>query len=299
MKSQINTLAGSYDDLIAKESGHWANVQADPENPQIWDDPVLQEIFFGAQRRHLVDRVVANGPAILELGCGEGNLALDLARRKLRVTAIDLSSERINRARSKAAKAKLKVRFQVGDLNVMRLAKNRYDCVVANGSLHHIFNVDHLLDEARKSLKPNGSLVVFDFIGMGTFRKAVTALLYALLPTYKPYTGKWQLRSRLKSFLASEQSRRAGLKNNNPSVLHPESPFEEISQRSIVPAIKRHFRIVEMTTLLPFWYYLAAKIRLPNRLKYRVANSFRALDDLLVQAGIFQGAYVFVEASKS
>ncbi|MBF8249185.1 MAG: Methyltransferase type 12 [Bacteroidetes bacterium] len=288
-----------YQDLLEQEARHWGDVKPDPQNPQIWDHAVLQEIFFGAQRRHLIDRVVANGPAILELGSGEGHLALDLARRKLRVTAIDLSSERINRARSKAAKTKLKVRFQVGDLNTMRLAKNRYDCVVANGSLHHILNLDHLLDEARKSLKPKGSLVVFDFIGMGAFRKTVAAILYALLPTYKPYSDKWRLRSRLKPFLASEQIRRTGLERNNASVLHPDSPFEEISQESIIPAIKKHFRIKELSTTLPFWYYLAAKIRLSNRLKYRVAKSFRAMDDFLVQAGIFQGAYVFIEASQN
>jgi len=290
---------GPYQDLLQQEARHWGNVKPDPKNPQIWDDQVLQEICFGEQHRHLIDRVATNGPVILELGCGEGNLALDFARKKLRVTAIDLSSERIKRARSKAAKTKLKVRFQVGDLNTMRLPRNRYDCVVANGSLHHILDLDHILDEASKSLKQNGSLIVFDFIGMGAFRKIVAAILYALLPTYKPYAAKWQLRSRVKSFLASEQSRRAGLKGNNSSVLHPESPFEEISQESIIPAIKRHFRIKELNTILPFWYYLAAKIRLSNRLKYRVARSFRAMDDFLVQTKISRGAYVFIEASKN
>jgi len=288
-----------YKDLLVQEARHWGDVKPDPQNPQIWDDPVLQEIFFGTQRRHLIDRVVTNGPVILELGCGEGNLALDFARRKFRVTAIDLSLERINRARSKAAKSKLKVKFQAGDLSTMRLPRNRYDCVVANGSLHHILDLDHILDEASKSLKQNGSLIVFDFIGMGAFRKTVAAILYALLPTYKPYSDKWRLRSRLKPFLASEQIRRTGLKRNNASVLHPDSPFEEISQESIIPAIKKHFRIKELSTTLPFWYYLAAKIRLSNRLKYRVAKSFRAMDGFLVQAGIFQGAYVFIEASQN
>ncbi len=288
-----------YQDLLEQEARHWGDVKPDLKNPQIWDDPVLHEIFFGTQRRHLMDRVVANGPAILELGCGEGNLALDFARQKLRVTAIDLSPERINRARSKAVKSKLKVTFQVGDLNTMRLTKNRYDCVVANGSLHHILDLDHVLDEARKSLKPNGSLVVFDFIGMSAFRKTVAATLYALLPTYKPYSDKWKLHSRLLPFLASEQSKRAALTSNGSWALHPESPFEEISQKSIVSTIKRHFRINEMATMLPFWYYLAPKIRLHNRLKYRVARSFRAMDDFLVQARISQGAYFFIEASKN
>jgi len=290
---------GHYQDLLEQEARHWGDVKPEPQNPQIWDDPVLQEIFFGAQRRHLIERVAANGPAVLELGCGEGNLAFDLARRKLRVTAIDLSPERINRARVKAAKSELNVRFQAGDLNTMRLTKNRYDCVVANGSLHHIFALDHILEEARKSLKPNGRLVVFDFIGMSVFRKTIAAFLYALLPTYKPYSDKWKLHSRLKSFLASEQSKRAALISNNSSALHPESPFEEISQKSIVPMIKKHFRIVEMTTMLPFWYYLAPKIRLHVRLKYRGARGFRALDDLLVQARISQGAYFFIEALKN
>lgn len=49
------------------------------------------------------DRVaqLARGPAVLDLGCGTGNLALRLARRGLQVTGVDLSPEMLDLARKK------------------------------------------------------------------------------------------------------------------------------------------------------------------------------------------------------
>lgn len=289
-----------YKDLIEQEAGHWGSVHPDPHNPQIWDDERLFEIYFGKEYRHLIQRVQSNGSKVLELGCGEGNLAIELTKRYMDVTAIDLSTERIEKARAKSSQlaSPTPPHFIVGDLNTLELPHKQFDCIVANGALHHILNLDHLLDESVGALKPSGSLVVLDFIGMAMVRKILAACLYGLLPTYKPYREKLHLRTRLRSFLATEDTRRHALERKDLSALHPESPFEEISQYSIVQKIKDRFRVVELFTFSPFWYYLAPKVRLPKSLRYRAASLFHSMDRLLVQTRIAQGAYVFIEAKK-
>mgnify|MGYP003423103055 CR=1 FL=1 len=82
-----------YEELIAKEAKHWGVVASDPQNPQLWDDNRLFELFFGREYRHMVERVGATGPRVLELGCGEGTLAIDLARRGLQVAGFQVERQ--------------------------------------------------------------------------------------------------------------------------------------------------------------------------------------------------------------
>ena len=287
-----------YNQLIEQEAKHWGGVRPDPANPQIWHDPKLFEIFFGKEYRHLIDRAVANGPKVLELGCGEGNLSLELAQRGLDVTAIDLSAERIDRAKSKAGELTTtsQVSFVVGDLNTITLEHQQFDCVVAHDSLHHILTLERLLDEVQKNLKPTGKFITIDFIGMGALRKIAAALLYGILPTYQPYRVKWNLRHRLPAFLASEQKKRREIERGSASALHQESPFEEISQRSIITEIQKRFAVVEFFTFNPFWYYFAAKINVSGERKYSLGKMLRQADNLLTQLHLSRGTYFFIEA---
>jgi SAM-dependent methyltransferase len=55
--------------------------------------------------------------------------------------------------------------IQFADLNFAELKKDTYDLVIAKSILHHIINLEHLLLEVNHSLKPNGKLVAFEYIG--------------------------------------------------------------------------------------------------------------------------------------
>jgi SAM-dependent methyltransferase len=287
-----------YDELIAKESRHWGEVRHDPRNPQIWHDPRLFEIFFGKEYLHFLDRVIANGPRILELGCGEGNLTLDLASRGLGLTAIDLSTERIERARAKAKGLNLQIQpdWIVADLNTFPLPRNGFDSVIAHDSLHHILRLGHLCEDVTHALKPGGYFIVMDYVGMGLLRKLLAGFLYGILPTYQPYRVKWRFRKRLSGFLATEGQKRKALDQNSPDALHEDSPFEEISQQSIIDEIKRRFEIVEHQSFCPFWFYFAAKLRVPTSWKYPIARFLRSFDNLISTSHIARGAYVLIVA---
>ncbi len=291
-----------YNKLIEQEARHWGSAfggQRDPENPQLWHDDRLFEIFFGKEYRHFLDRIVKAGLQVLELGCGEGRLSIQLAERGKNLTAIDLSPERIARARELARNLSNPPAFMVGDLNTISLPSEQYDCVVAHDALHHVLALDNLLDEVHKSLRLGGKLIIMDFVGMGRARKFLAALLYALLPTYKPYRQKWHLRKRFASFLATENEKRQALQQKEGSpLLHSDSPFEEISQQSIVISVKRRFVLIDEYTFNPFWYYLAPKLLLPKSMRYDVAHLLRTMDNLIVNLGLSKGAYVFLEAKK-
>ena len=289
-----------YQELIAREARHWGEVRPDPANPQLWHDPKLYEIFFGIEYRSFIARIVARGKNVLALGCGEGKLAMELAQRGVNVTAIDVSPERIQRA-SETARASgfgSQITFLVDDLNTASFPSEAFDCVVAHDALHHILNIDRLCEEVRKTLKPGYSFLVMDFVGMGPIRKTLAALLFAVLPTYQPYRAKWSLRHRLPAFFAGEGSKRDALEGGASSLLHPDSPFEEISQQSMIEAIKKRFAVVEQRGFAPFFYYLAPKVRLPGAVRYSVARSLKSADDMLLRLRLSDGAYFFLEARK-
>lgn len=287
-----------YEQLARREAEHWGAASHDPENPQIWDDPVLQEIFFGAEERHFLARAAAIGPRVLELGCGEGDLAWDLARRGLEVTGVDLSPERIRGAAARSGdSAAASPQFVVGDLNTMELPSGPFDGVVAHDALHHVIELDALFARVARVLRPGGTLLVLDFAGMGRVARMLSAAIVGVLPTYMPYARKWGLRRRLGAFLASERDKRAALERGTGAALHDASPFEGISQESIVPAIERRFDVVEHRAFLPFWWYLAPKLRMGGA-RHAIARRFRAWDDGLLRLGIARGAYFIVEARR-
>ncbi len=294
-----HTLDARYEELARREADHWGAAAHDPENPQIWDDPELQEIFFGPEERHFVARAASIGPRVLELGCGEGDLAWDLAHRGLEVTAIDLSPERIQTAaaRTSADARTAAPKFAVGDLNTMELPVGPFDGIVAHDALHHVIELDTLFARAERVLRPGGTLLVLDFAGMGRIARMLSAAMVAILPSYMPYARKWGLRRRLGAFLASERAKRAALERGTGAALHDASPFEGISQESIVPAIARRFDIVEQRSFLPFWWYLAPKLKLGSR-RHAIARRFRAWDDSLLRSGVARGAYFIVEARR-
>src|SRR5262249_30061493 len=124
-----------YDELIARETRHWdATADHDPGNPQLWDDPRLFELALARPYRHLIARTRVSGGPVLELGCGDGQLACDLARAGLAVTGIDLSEERVARARVRARSLGLEqaARFVSGDLNMVPMPRGAYATVVAH-----------------------------------------------------------------------------------------------------------------------------------------------------------------------
>lgn len=105
----------------------------------------------------------------LSLGSGFGVTEERMLRAGLfsRLDVVDLSRDAINhfqhRIRSQGIDAD--IRPKVGDLNFIHLPEKRYDFVLAHTSLHHIINLEHLLEQVRRSLRPGGIFLVYDFIG--------------------------------------------------------------------------------------------------------------------------------------
>lgn len=102
----------------------------------------------------------------LDVGCGPGNIALKLARRRPRglVVGIDCSRNMVKAALRAARESGLesKTFFQQGDADQIPFADGAFDMVFSNSVLHHLSNPGKTLEEMLRVVKPEGMVVVRD-----------------------------------------------------------------------------------------------------------------------------------------
>ncbi len=100
------------------------------------------------------------GMKVLDVGCGTGNYTLDLAGKGLEVTGIDISKPMLERARAKAARRGLTVRFVEADALDLPFRDGIFDAVVSVTALEFVPDMPAALREAFRVLKTGGRLVV-------------------------------------------------------------------------------------------------------------------------------------------
>ena len=97
---------------------------------------------------------------VLEVGCGTGTAALQLAPSTRHSLATDFSPQMIAIAREKlAAQPVAPLRFGVFDLETARLEPESFHTVIAFNVLHLIHDLDAVLDALRRALRPGGRLI--------------------------------------------------------------------------------------------------------------------------------------------
>jgi len=106
------------------------------------------------------------GMKILDIGCGLGNDAVELAELVLpggHVTGIDLSHVFIAEAIRRSAGRGLPMEFEAGDVQALRFADESFDAVRAERVLMHVPDPFAALAEMRRVLRPGGRMAALDF----------------------------------------------------------------------------------------------------------------------------------------
>lgn len=109
----------------------------------------------------------APGEKVLDVGCGTGTLAIAIKSQvgAGEVHGIDASSEMIEVAKEKAAKAGSDIDFQVALIEAIPFPDATFDLVTSSLMLHHLpddLKVKGFL-EIRRVLKPGGRFMAMDF----------------------------------------------------------------------------------------------------------------------------------------
>ncbi|MEI6886963.1 MAG: class I SAM-dependent methyltransferase [bacterium] len=108
---------------------------------------------------------------ILELGCGDGKLAILLAKEGFNVTGIDISKTAIDWAMKRSESIITPIDFRVADVLNLPFKKNNFDLVIDSFCLHCIIGNDRndFFSEVKRVLKDEGLLLVMTKTGTPTF----------------------------------------------------------------------------------------------------------------------------------
>jgi ubiquinone/menaquinone biosynthesis C-methylase UbiE len=149
-------------DLVKQQvAAHWER------RASHFDEDFGHSIRTPAERAawdRILDLVVPARRALdaLDAGCGTGFLALELAARGHRVTAVDFAPAMLAEARRKAARRGVSIRFEEADAEHLPFPARSFDLAISRHLLWTLPHPEAAIDEWIRVLRPGGRLVVVD-----------------------------------------------------------------------------------------------------------------------------------------
>jgi ubiquinone/menaquinone biosynthesis C-methylase UbiE len=106
------------------------------------------------------------GRRTLDYCCGNGQIALQMAKLGAEAHGIDISAEEIETSKKNAAAAGMSGRthYAVMDAENMAFPDDHFDVIVCSGVLHHL-DVDRAFPELARVLKPTGEIICAEALG--------------------------------------------------------------------------------------------------------------------------------------
>ncbi|MFE0130490.1 SAM-dependent methyltransferase [Streptomyces sp. NPDC059037] len=153
-----------------------------------WDGPADTGSMAEASRRMtdlMIDKLaVRRGGRVLDVGCGTGRPALQLARSTgAEVVGVTISREQVRLANLAAEAERLggQVKFEHGDAADLRFAPESFDAVWLFESLLHMPDPRRVLKQLATILRPGGRLVIANLVQRAPLTEAEEAGLAAYL----------------------------------------------------------------------------------------------------------------------
>lgn len=185
-KSQFDDVADVYDQLSeffttilggSIHLGYWAEGDTLGDNAMVAASERLTAM--------MIDKIaVSQGQRVLDVGCGTGQPAAELARaRDVDVVGITISSEQVATAAELGRTSGLSDRlsFQLTDVTELPFDADSFDAAWLFESLPHIDDRLGALEQVARVVKPGGRIALTDFVQIapmsGQEREAATHLM--------------------------------------------------------------------------------------------------------------------------
>ncbi len=230
----------------------------------------------------------------ISLGCGFGFLERILREKDIcqLIDGVDIAENATNSAQQIANESGLDgLHYWAEDLNTLTLPANTYDVVYAHASLHHVFALEHLFDEVRKTLKPGGIFISYEYVGPSQmqFPKAHLELadkFINLIPI------QYRYQKRFKS--VKEQAHRLKLSDMNRV-----DPSEAVRSQDILPLLANRFefqycRYFGGTLLMMIFNDIAGNFKEGDPITDPLIDIMIYLENMLIDTGVLSSYHAYI-----
>ncbi len=143
------------------------NIDGQPGTPEFFKaiDQQFEELhFFGQEKRPLLSGLIdypsLKGAAVLEVGCGMGSLAEELAKSAGSTHALDLTPTAARLTGRRFSTGGYNAIALQGDAENLPFPDGKFNYVLSWGVLHHTPRTQQAIDEIQRVLKPGGRIGV-------------------------------------------------------------------------------------------------------------------------------------------
>ena len=258
-------------------------------NERSTGDPARDWLSSWAHRYFVGERL-----RVLVLGCGEGWLERAVAEWPFvaRIEAVDLAAEAVARAREDAGP---KLHYEVRDLNTDTFEPNAYDVVVAHSILHHVVRLEHALGQIERTMKPDATLIVNEFVGPNRFQfpdHVIEIINDLLLCLPEPLR-----RGAVEKVTYTRKERPA------PELMIANDPSEAVRSADLLPLIGSRFEVLEQkdlggTILMHLLYDIVQNFRWDDPHERAIIELLCTFEGALIDHGALRSDYVVLAARK-
>lgn len=176
--------AGHFDDIAA---GYQEQIPA-----HVRERLLARKVAFMARR--LVEAGIGAGARGLDVGCGQGWYACELAARGYAIDGLDQSADQIEQATRYAAAHGCGVRFQAVDAERLPFADSTFDFAYSINVIHHIIDPDKraaVLQEIVRVLRPGGAFFLHEINTRNPLFRFYMSYFFPLMCEIDEGTERW------------------------------------------------------------------------------------------------------------
>jgi ubiquinone/menaquinone biosynthesis C-methylase UbiE len=274
--------------LLADEERYWASADSNAFFARAIEATreLSNRLLTGRPDRDWLDDLIARGPferaALLGYDPGLERRWLHALPGASELDVYELSPAVIARARSRDGDLGSRVRFRRADLNFVRLPEAAYDAIWTSDTLHCITNLEYLLTQIERALRPGGLFALRGYVGEARMQ-------------FDP-----QRLARMNAVLASLPARfrlTDAVRPPEPSLQL--SPFTAARAPDVLPLVRGRFDVVFEALggrLFPLpltieWDAVAREGALPDVLARLAGAEAEAADDPAMRPCVAYGVY--------
>lgn len=122
------------------------------------------EIFGDFRLNEYILNQIPVSRTVVDLGCGTGDLLVDLKKVSDRVIGVDKSPKMLEEARKRFFKKKSNIDLRIGEIEHLPLGNREADLAIINMVLHHLPSPLDSFKEVNRILNSNSQFIIVDFL---------------------------------------------------------------------------------------------------------------------------------------